>query len=247
MVQDVLASMDSDEVNSISDTTESDQVARIIRACYFDIVSNDLPEHTTIFQLESSSNSAQPVMMTRPADVHSLILLKYNKATKDDTDPNFTKLTPLHINDFFNMTHRLSLSEDNVASMSHVIDGDEISFLYRTDKHPDFYTCIDDHTFFFDSIDTEVDTTLQKNKTFCIGEKEHAFSLEDTYSIDLDERQHIWLLNEAKALAFAEMKQMTHEKAERTAKRHRIKAQKQKAVMNDPYLNYMRLPNYGRK
>ena len=47
MVQDVMSSMDSDEVNSITDTTESLQVARIVRACYFDVVSVKLPEFTT--------------------------------------------------------------------------------------------------------------------------------------------------------------------------------------------------------
>ena len=247
MTQDVLSSMDGDEVNSISDTVEASQVARVIRACYFDIVGDNLPEHTTIYQLTASGDNTKPVLMTRPDDVHSLVLLKYDKATADDTDVRFERLTPLTINDFFQMTHGLSESADNVATMTHDVEGSTFTFLYETGKGPTYYTAIDDHTFFFNSYDSEVDTTLQQSKTFCVGELEKTFDLLDTYEIDLDEGQHVWLLNEAKALAFAELKQLTHEKAEKTARRHRIKAMKQKSVLHDAMLNYQRLPNYGRR
>ena len=246
MVQDVLSASDGDEVNSISDNTEAGQVAKIIRACYFDIQSTTLPEAITLYQLNASGNSSKPVLMTRPSDVHSLISLKYNKATEDDTDPNFMNVTPLTIEEFFKRTDMLNLSDDNVSSMTHTIDGDDFTFLYRTDKAPDWYTIIDDHTFLFDSYDSEVDTTLQKAKTRCLGEKEKTFLLEDDYEIDLDESQHIWLLNEAKALAYVELKQQTHVTAERTAKRQRIRAQKNKALSNDVGVYYSSLPIYGR-
>lgn len=247
MVQDVLSSMDGDEVNSISDTVEATQVAKVIRACYFDIVSDNLPEHTTLYQLTASGDNTKPVLMTRPSDVHSLVLLKYDMADAVNTDPRFEMVRPLAINDFFQLTHGLSLSEDNVESMSHDIDGTTFTFLYENDKAPSYYTTVDDHTFFFNSYDSEVDTTLQQSKTFCVGEKEQTFELLDAYEIALDEGQHVWLLNEAKALAFAELKQLTHEKAEKTARRHRIKAMKQKAVMNDPWMLYNKLPSYGRR
>ena len=247
MVQDVLSSMDSDEVNSISDNIEAMQVARVIRACFFDIASNELPEFSTLFQLTASGDSTKPVMMTRPSDVRNIMLVKYNKITEDETDPNFVRIIPLSITDFFDHTHMLNLSEDNVASMAHTILGDDFTFLYRTDKSPDYYTFIDDHTVFFDSYDSEVDTTLQKSKTFCVGEKEQTFLLEDTYEIALDEAQHTWLLNEAKVLAYQELKQQMHAGAERTAKRQRIKAQRQKYVNNDALVTYNQLPIFGRR
>lgn len=49
-VQDILSSMDSDEVNSISDTVESMQVATILKNCYEELVANiELPEEYTLF------------------------------------------------------------------------------------------------------------------------------------------------------------------------------------------------------
>lgn len=247
MTQDVLSSMDGDEVNSINDNTEAQQVSRVIRACYFDILSTTLPEATTIFQLEASGDNNKPVVMFLPDDAHNIHLVKYNKIADGEEDPLFTTLTPLSIEEFFITTQALTLSDINVASMSYDIGSDNITFLYRTDKAPDFYTVIEENIFIFDSYDSEVDTTLQRSKTFCVGEKERTFLLEDTYEIDLDEKQHIWLLNEAKALAFQEFKQMQHQKAEQTAKRHRIRAQHQKYILNDPWVNYRMMQGYGRR
>lgn len=247
MVQDVLSSMDSDEVNSISDNTEAMQVARVIRACYFDIMSTELPEETNIFHLDSSSDNTKPILMTTPLDVHTVALIKYNKIASGETDPNWVNLIPLSLEDFLNFSHNLRLSETNVENMSTDFLNSTMDFLYRTDKAPTYYTSPDNKTFLFDSIDTAVDTILQASKTFCVGEKEKTFLLEDSYEIDLQERQHVWLLNEAKSLAAQEVKQMTNQKAEQTAKRQRIRNQRQKFVNNDATVYYNSLPIYGKR
>ena len=57
LVQDILSSLDSDEVNSISDTPESLQVANIVRTTYEDLVSLlDLPEHFSFFELTTAGS-----------------------------------------------------------------------------------------------------------------------------------------------------------------------------------------------
>ena len=247
MVQDVLSSMDSDEVNSISDNTEAQQVARVIRACYFDVISNKLPETTTLLQLDPSNDVTKPVLMYVPEDVHNFIFVRYDKQLEDATTSDFTDVTPLSVEDFFNMTQSLSLDDTNVEAMNHNVASNTFEFLYRNDKSPDYYTCIDNRTIFFDSYDAAVDATLQKAKTFCMGEKETVFSSVDAYEIDLNEKEHVWLLNEAKALAFQELKQQTHAYAEKTSKRQRIKAQKNKYVNDDHTVYYNSLPIFGRK
>ena len=61
LVQRILESMDSDEVDSITDTVESLAVANIVKECYYDIISNlDLPERKDIFQLDGSGDSTKP-------------------------------------------------------------------------------------------------------------------------------------------------------------------------------------------
>ena len=50
LTQNILSAMSSDEVNSISDTVESMQVATILQNKYYDIVSRDaLPAHDQLF------------------------------------------------------------------------------------------------------------------------------------------------------------------------------------------------------
>lgn len=80
MVQSILSSMDSDEVNSYADTVESQQVANIIKTTYNDIISFiELPEQEKLFQLNPSGDTAKPTVMTIPDNFGNLQWIKYNK------------------------------------------------------------------------------------------------------------------------------------------------------------------------
>lgn len=70
--------------------------------------------------------------------------------------------------------------------------------------------------------------------------------MQDSFIPDLDDEQFTLLLNEAKALAYFELKQSAHPKAEQEIKRGWSSVQKNKSVVNSPgYFN--ELPNYGRR
>lgn len=78
MTQSILSSMSSDEVNSISDTAESMQVAECIRQTYLNMLGRyDLPEHNQLIQLNPSDQSNQPVLMFRPDGVQRIEWLEY--------------------------------------------------------------------------------------------------------------------------------------------------------------------------
>lgn len=78
MTQTILSSMSSDEVNSISDSPESLQVANIIKQKYFDIINRvPLPEHEQLIQLDPSLDADSPVLMFVPDGVAHLSWLKY--------------------------------------------------------------------------------------------------------------------------------------------------------------------------
>lgn len=64
--QSILSSLNSDQINSISDTPESLQVAEILRTKYYDILGRaELPEHEKLFQLTASGDSTKPTLMYR--------------------------------------------------------------------------------------------------------------------------------------------------------------------------------------
>lgn len=80
MVQDILSAMDSDEVNSIDDTIESQQVARIIKNCYNDLISNiEFPDDYSLVQLDPSLDGTKPAVMYIPKTVENIEWVRYNK------------------------------------------------------------------------------------------------------------------------------------------------------------------------
>lgn len=90
MTQDILSSLDSDSVNSISDTTESQQVATIIKNKYYDIQARgSLPEQNVLFQLDPSLDATKPVLMLVPTGTSRINWIKYydsNPANSQQVD-----------------------------------------------------------------------------------------------------------------------------------------------------------------
>jgi hypothetical protein len=246
-VQTILSAMDSDEVSNITDNTESLQVANVVKTVYNDIQARlDLNEHYTLFELTASGDSTKPVLMTKPSDVVSIQWIQYDKVLDGDTDPIYREVLFKPLDEFLAMTDTLNVSDTEVESFDHTVGSDSITFIYRNNKAPTYYTTFDDLTLIFDSYDSTVDTTLQKDKTRCYGRKDQTFTLSNSYVPFLDRDASTLLLNEAKILAFAELKQMGHDVARQWANRAWVKSQKQKRGVDQNRSELSRLPNYGR-
>jgi hypothetical protein len=252
LTQKLLSSMDSDEINSIFDTTEAQQVVSIIQTVYYDIVSvGELPRDDDLFQLVASGDPAKPVVMTLPSDVNDIRWIKYDNHTTDDTRVTYQPLIPMPLIDFIEMVTSLNPDEGNVLAYTHTIGSNSWTLYCKTDAAPRFYTTTDDNTVLFDSYDEEVDTTLQTSKTMCFGQRTYPWSNADSFVPPLDDKQSQRLLHEAKALAFAELKQAQHLKAEKTAREIRIdqQASKHKIPTQNDYdlvMDMGRRPTLGR-
>lgn len=221
LTQAVLSSMDSDEVNSISDTVESQQVVTIIKTVHDDIISRgDLVSNKTLFNLDASIDPLKPVLMTKPDNIDRIEWLKYDTAVAADTIPAWGDMTYLPIVDFVDYVHSYNPTESNVDTFDYVADGFVFRFTYRNDTAPHYFTTFDDNTIIFDAYDVAVDSTLQSVKTLGYGHKKTTFVASDTWVPNLQPEQFSLLLNEAKSLAWAELKQTTHGKAEVSARRN---------------------------
>lgn len=85
MTQDILSSMSSDEVSSISDTVESLQVAKIVRNKYYDIITRTgMPENKELFQFTASGDSTKPTLMYMPSQVGNIEWVKYFDSNTSD-------------------------------------------------------------------------------------------------------------------------------------------------------------------
>ena len=253
LTQSVLSSMDSDEVNSINDTPESQQVVEIIKTVYDDLITrSDIKVNNTLFNLVASNDIVKPVLMTKPDNIDHIHWIKYNRILNGDVDPIWDEMLYLSVNDFMEYTHQLKPSNTNVDSFDLVQDGFVFTFMYRNDWSPQYYTSFDDNTLIFDGYDNAVSTTLESSKTLCYGSKISSFSRADSFIPDLQPQQFALLLNEAKSLAWSELKQTVHHKAEQSARRNWTHIQK--ARMNTPRENstngahsFDKFRNFGRQ
>jgi len=270
MTQSILSSLNSDEVNSISDTSESMQIARLIQNKYYDIlVRSALPEQTVLLQLDASTDETKPVLMFVPAGVMRIDWIKYfNSSTSathteqdfehdlntdlihvDSTgDPipvGYKYVTGLPVDQFLDMINRFNPNAAEVDAFTFTEGGLNFTFYYKTNAQPQYYTIIENKYVVFDKFDNTVDTTLQASKTMVYGLKVTPFVLTDTFIPDLDEDKFPLLVNEAKALAFYEFKQMAHPKADQEIKRQWSSIQKDKSVSDKPGY-FAELANYGR-
>jgi hypothetical protein len=228
--QNILSSMDGDEINSISDTVESRQVTEIIKTTYYNLVAlGEFPRDMNIFQLQASGDPLLPVTMTLPADANNILWLKYDVHNVDQ--PNnvlYEKLTPMPFPDFVEMVTGFDPFDGVTFVYSHTVGANTWRLNCHSNGRPQFYTTADDGTILFDSYDDEVDTTLQGSKTMAYGQKNFPWTETDNFVLPLDDKQFARLLNEAKALAFAELKQSQHAKAEKTARDLKIDQQSSK-------------------
>ena len=243
MTQNILSRLDSDEVDSISDTVEATQVARVIRNTYFNIISRaNLPEHKKLIQLTSSGDGTKPVLMTRPDNVQRIDWIKYNVRMVGDVTDRYDYVTLLPLAQFLEMTDMWDTSASNVDTMVF----NSITFAFTNNMRPSFCTIVEDDTIIFDSYDSAIESTLQTSKSKAFALTVPTFDLIDTTIPDLDDVQFPLLLNEATAVAFVDLKQQANPKAEQESRRQWISLQRTKMLAKVP-TPFDALPHFGRK
>lgn len=251
MTQDILSGLSSDEVNSISDTSESLQVATIIKNKWNDIVARShLQEHKDLFQLTASGDDASPILMIIPDNIGKIEWVKYfNSRLTEEVPYGYQYVTVLPVQQFLDYVNGYNPQESTTETFVFTDNYNNVSntfnFYYKTDKQPAYCTVIADKYVVFDSFDSTVDTTLQNSKTMVYGEIVSQFKMEDGFIPELDDNQFSLLLNEAKALAFYELRQMVHIKAEQEIKRQWSSTSKNQNMSGKPTA-FDALPNFGR-
>lgn len=235
MTQSILSDMDSEGVNSISDTVEAAQIASVIEDTFFNIIAaRDIPEHKQLIKLTSLSSSAKPSHFTYPANTRKLELVQYNIGT---TTPNYKTIVYV---DPMTFISRMDESSSNVVVVTDVKGGTPLYI--RNDRMPSYYTSFDDENIVIDSFDISVDSILQTSKTRAYGYIYPTFNQTDDFTPDVDDTMLPYLLAEAKSVCFSLFKSGSDPKIEQSARR--LKS----FVQNDMYKTKTanKRPNYGR-
>lgn len=225
IVQEILSDLDSDNVNSIADTDEATQVARIVQNTYYDLVANrTIPELEELTKLDSLGDSTRPTYLKLPTDVVRMVRFEYN--ISEDSDVSFRKIDykcPEEFLDYITFKN----SEDSDTQTMLDINGNT-TLLIRNNRMPTCFTSFDDLHVVCDSFDSTVESTLQSSKTRAIVKKIPTFTLSDTYTPDLDSTHFRFLINEAKSTCMATLQRQVNPKIEQTARRQRVFSQNDK-------------------
>lgn len=240
LVQDVLSDISGDEVNSIFDTVESEQVANHIKGAYHAIVSNTVWPHTRrALTLIARSDNAFPTHMKVKEELKELISIFYNCAKVGETKRNYKELKYLLPDDFLRKLN--SRNSDNTDT-DIVVDDSGIELLIKNDKAPEYYTSFNDVDIVFDSYDKEVDSSVQISKVQASGYIIPEFRLEDSFVPDLPVDAFALLREESTSRCQWKMRQIQDIKSEGEAKRQsRWLSQKSWTVRGG-----IQFPNYGK-
>lgn len=240
MVQDILSDMDSDLVNSIDDTPESQQVAQIIKTTYNDLMTTmEWPHLSTLTQLNAATVPL-PTHCSLPLNVMEMQLVRYDKARLGDTVPKYDDVHYLYPEEFLKKLQYRKPSESNVDI---VVDPSGVSLFIINDKAPQYWTSFDDNTLVFDSYDSDVDTFLQNSKFVIMAKRQPTFEMTDDFIPDLPAESFSLLLAEAKSRSAIRLMQEPDQKAEQQATRSRVHLSRK----NWRAAGGVRYPNYGRK
>lgn len=241
IVQEILSDMDSDDVNSISDTEEAGQVATIIKSTYDAMMSNRNWPHTRkAINLTASGDSLLPTHMELAEEIKEMISVYYEKHKLDETRLRYEPVKWLEPDDFLRYTNKRNSDADNVMTVE---DPSGIQLLIINDKAPTYYTSFDDSTLVFDSYDSEVDSTLQSSKTQARAYTMPELLIDDDTVPDLPKEAFAALIEEAKSKCMLKLKQMEDIKAEQESGRQ-TRWLSRKAWRAHGGIRY---PDYGRK
>lgn len=234
IVQSILSDMDSEEVNSLSDSVEAQQIASIVEDTFNNLIATrDIPEHEQLLKLEAASDSDYPTHFQYGTNVKEITDVWYE--TSDGFYKEVVWCEPL---DFLSRTDRIT---ENYQTVLDKHGGTKLRI--KTDQNPDFYTSFDDNWIVMNSYDSSVDATLQASKVRAYGTVYPVFSQTDDFVPDLDATMFPYLINESKSVAMSLFKGGSDPKVEQAARRQKSYLQ------NDMYRTARpnKRPNYGRR
>lgn len=186
IVQSVLSSMNSDEVNSINDTVESTQVTLVAKEVYLDFMSQDeWPHLMRDGELDSLGDITRPNFLKIPASVYRVKQIKYNITDTGDLDTEYRFIEYLAPKDFIALTDGNKTSESNVDIIT---TSNSTELFVITDEHPRWWTTFDNSLVTFDAYKKTEDTTLQGSKSKCLFYELPTWVNSDTAIPDIDER-----------------------------------------------------------
>lgn len=245
IVQDILSDADGDEVNSISDTIESDQCARVVRNEYKIIADEfDIKMGETLTQL-TATGASTPTQMDRPEGFYDIEKIWYDKRVLAGDDPAYKEVYFKDPESFLETSMSLTASDSDVTTMTLGNSGHSLQI--KNDETPTYWTIIEGYDdIIFDSYNSALETNLQASKTLVKGVQRPTLALTDAAVPDLPQNLMQLLKNRARSYYFDIYKDGAPASVRRRESYSEVRSQRKKYITKQ--LQQERSgPNYGRK
>lgn len=215
IVQDILLSLDADEVSSIDDTLEATQVANIVKNTYLNMASTrNWSGQKRLITFDHSGTPDKPTHLKSPENLKELHSFRYNCSR--DNRIEYREVCYREPDDFLRINSYRAQPDDSTRVIQ---DFGGTPLVILTNRHPLYWTSFDDTYIVCDAYDKEVDDALQSSKTQLHVTQFPSFIVEDDFVPDIPVEAFQALYNEAKSTAFVEVKQVANQKAEQEARR----------------------------
>lgn len=234
IVKKILIAMDSESVNSITDTEEASMVADICETVFYNLVAErHIPEHEELLKLTAASDSNYPTHFNYPDGVSNV-----RKVWYQNKDGKYTEVVFVDPLEFLSKADTVESNYDTVFDKN-----GGTSFRIINNRHPTFYTSFDDYWIVMNAYDKAVDSTLQASKVRAYGIKNPIFSKTDFYVPDIDDEMFPYYEAECTSMCMSLLSTGSDPKVEQVARRQ--KARIQAHIYRNQRPNHW--SNYGRR
>lgn len=242
MTQKILSSMNSDEINSVTDTEEASQVAEVIIQMYEDILSSRYwPHLRRVTTLTALADATRPTMFEIPTNIAHIYTIKYNKKAAAGDDDLWVDVIYKAPEEFMDIVNARSSSASNVLDSNDMLTN--MSYMVKTDVAPTYWTTMDQKYAIFDAYDSDVDSTLQESKQQVFAYVYPDLSApDDATVVDLPLEEFSRLMAEAKLVAFDEIKERVPVTTAQAARRQQLATSRRLGTRH-----HREVRNYGRK
>ena len=193
--------MDSDEVDTIADTSEATQVAELLQDVYYELLNRQEWEFLKgPITLTAAGDVAKPTKFTVPSGLRHLHQVWYN--IDEAGGLNRRELAFVEPDEFLRRA-----GGSAAAGKLLVTEGSQIQFYVRTDRMPTYYTTFDDRTIYCDAYKESIETSLVSSKVSGLGVSLPAFEVADDFIPSLPENMVPLLQHTLNATAHLYFKQ----------------------------------------
>lgn len=240
IVQTILSSMDSDEVDSFDETAESFQVAEIVRDTYNFLMSESDWDHLNkLTSVDGLSDVSKPSMLQIPSDIVWIdrLTFVYDNAQGEATQRELEYMEP---EQFLTRSYGLKKSDSNVESM--VLPEGRTLYIFN-DRHPEYYTIWDNDYIICDAYKIDEYNALHEDQFIVFAQVEPTWQMQDAFVPDMPSRMFPLLLAEATKASFLYLKQAQSPEDNKRAvmMRNRMNKRQMRAKVNK------KTRGYGRK